>query len=103
MKDEQHIFMVRSTSVPSVEIDFEARAVYVRFSKRKVVKTAPRHTASGMIVAVDLDSQGEVVGIEGVGFSEFNLSKIVESAKVDASAVDLSRATIRQAPQKVCA
>jgi uncharacterized protein YuzE len=92
MKFERHRFAVRTSTPPTIEVDTEAEAIYVRFKKGKVAKTVPRESEE-MHIAVDLDSKGEVIGIEAVGMSEFTLRTILEKALVDAPEdVDYSKA-----------
>ncbi|MDZ4403632.1 DUF2283 domain-containing protein [Prosthecobacter sp.] len=102
---ENHTFFVQSKTAPTVEIDFDSHAAYVRFKSGKVAKTIAKQTAGGMHLAIDFDSRGEVIGIESIGFNEFNLSKVVAAAKVDAPNVDFSKAKIRSTPhrEELCA
>jgi uncharacterized protein YuzE len=74
-----------------VEWDSEADAVYVRFSRRAVARTVDQH-AEKMHVAVDMDAQGELVGIEAVGTTRFTLRGILDAARVEAPNVDLANA-----------
>jgi hypothetical protein len=93
MSSERHVFTIKSPTPPTVEIDYEAQAVYVRFKKTQVAKTISQ-PAEQMHVAVDLDSRNEVVGIEAVGLTSFSLQKILEKACVKAPQVNFSRAQI---------
>lgn len=97
------IYVVSSATRPEVEIDFQAKSAYIRFSKKKVAKTIPNHRADGMFTAVDLDSKGEVVGVEAVNFTEFTIEKLIHETKIDASRVDFGRTSIRPAPQEFAA
>ena len=83
MRIEQHRLQVRSSSPPVVEIDTQARAVYVRFKKAAVFKTVTQPGGTSLHIAVDLDRNGEVIGIEAVGSDEFGLEVILKKAKVD--------------------
>ncbi len=76
-----HCVSIHCKQPPIVELDSEAHAAYVRFSKRKVAKTEPLHT-EGCIVTVDLDSSGDVVGIELVGVNEFGITTLLEKAGI---------------------
>ena len=76
---EQHRLFVNSPRPPIIEIDPKCGAVYVRFRDRKVAKTFERGS-DDMIVTIDVDKSGEVVGIEGVGFDEFTLSGLLKVA-----------------------
>lgn len=91
-------FTVESERPPTVEIDFEAGAAYVRFKKAKVAKTVVTRTVGGMHLAVDLDANGVVIGVESIGFTNFSLNKVVHAAKVDPRGIDFSK-TVFRAPQ----
>ncbi len=97
---EQHRLFVKSPRPPIIEIDTEFRAVYVRFRDRKVAKTFER-CSDDMIVTIDVDKSGEVVGIEGVGFGEFTLSSLLKAANVRAENIDFSKAKFRATPRAV--
>ena len=90
------MLFVHSARPPIVEIDSESGGVYVRFSDKAVAKTIERQS-DGPIITVDVDRQGEVVGIEGLCFAEFSLSQILRQASVRADRVDLSKARFRPA------
>ena len=79
-----------------MEIDAESGGVYVRFSDKAVAKTIERQS-DGPVLTVDVDRQGEVIGIEGLCFTEFSLSQILRQANVRADRVDLSKARFRTA------
>jgi hypothetical protein len=70
------MLFVRSARPPIVEIDSESAGVYVRFSDKSVAKTIERQS-DGPVITVDVDRHGEVVGIEGLCFTEFSLSQIL--------------------------
>jgi hypothetical protein len=92
MKTERHGFMVKSGSPPSIEVDNSIRGVYVRFKRAKVAKTIPQ-PADHCRINIDLDSKGEVTGIEAVGVSEFSLHALLKMASVKAPEdMDFSRA-----------
>lgn len=77
MSSELNRLVVRGVPIPTLELDPDANAVYIRFSKAKVVKTIPdERQGRGTILAVDLDSKGEMVGIEVVGVKTFSLRAI---------------------------
>ncbi len=65
-------FVVQSMEAPVVEIDSTARAAYIRFRKAKVARTVSPET-SGAIVAIDLDRNENVIGVELIGVREFSL------------------------------
>ena len=97
---EDHRLFVQSPKPPTVEIDPECGAIYVRFRDRKVAETFERGS-SDMIVTIDVDKSGEVVGIEAVGFGEFTLSGLLKAANVRAENVDFSKAKFRTTPRTV--
>jgi uncharacterized protein YuzE len=74
MKTEHHILIVTGNAPPTIEVDREAAAVYVRFKKAPVARTVTRPCPS-MNIAIDLDAKGAVIGIEAVGLTEFSNPK----------------------------
>ena len=96
MSSVKHMLFVHSARPPIVEIDSESGGVYVRFSDKAVAKTLERQS-DGPIITVDVDREGEVVGIESLCFTEFSLSQILRQASVRADRVDLSKARFRPA------
>lgn len=75
----KHLVKLKSEKPPVVELDSEALAAYVRFSSKKVARTAPV-TTEGCIVTIDFDSAGEVVGVELVGVREFGIAQLLKKA-----------------------
>jgi len=69
--------VLKAVHPPIVELDSEARAAYVRFSRKKVARTQPIMT-NGCIVTVDFDARGDVVGIELVGVEEFGIASLLK-------------------------
>ena len=69
--------VLKAVNPPIVELDSEARAAYVRFSRKKVARTQPIMT-DGCIVTVDFDARGDVVGIELVGVEEFGIVPLLK-------------------------
>ncbi len=90
--------IVTSKGPPTVDFDPEAGAAYIRFSNNKVERTIER-AADEIIVTVDLDRRGNVVGIEAIGCSEIVIQKIMMKAQVTAPKVDFSRTTFRTVGQ----
>ena len=74
-----HSIVLKTKNPPIVELDSEAQAAYVRFSRRKVARTQPV-TTDRCIVTVDFDMQGAVVGIELVGVKEFGIRPLLSRA-----------------------
>lgn len=91
---KHHRLMVRSERPPLIELDPECGAVYVRFKTTRVSRTVER-TSDGMIITVDLDRSGEVIGVEAICFDEFTIANLLQRAKVDTEGIDFSRARIR--------
>jgi uncharacterized protein YuzE len=96
----EHRLLVKSERPPIVEFDAEARAVYIRFSERRVVKTLER-TSHAPIVTVDVDKDGQVVGVEGVCFTEVTIQKLLKAANVLADRIDFSKATLRPTARRM--
>src|SRR5438552_13376137 len=86
------ILVVRSKAPPTVEIDTEASAAYVRFKRTKVARTF-RHGSKWPIVTIDLDARGDVVGVEFVGVKKFNLGHLLQGVPVKAQIQTIARAT----------
>jgi hypothetical protein len=91
MKAETHKSFVKSTRPPVVEIDSAAQAVYVRFKIAKVAR--PLDTgATSMHIAIDLDANNEVTGVEAIGLDQFNIEVVLKKTRVEAPASVLKRA-----------
>jgi len=94
--------MVKSAGPPTVEVDTQAQAVYVRFKKAPVARTLTR-PCDTMNIAVDLDSKGEVIGVEAIGMTEFSIQAILKKASVSAPNADFSRARYVMPTDRVAA
>lgn len=70
---------IHATEPPVVELDSEAHAAYIRLSDKPVCRTEPI-TTEQVIVTIDLDSDGEVVGIELIGVTSFSIHDLMEAA-----------------------
>lgn len=84
-------FVVKLTASPQVEIDRECAGVYIRLKKsgkaaRTVVQNEWPH------IAVDLDSRGEVLGVEALGVKEFTIAPLLRLAGVTVGPSVLNRA-----------
>jgi len=90
MKNKLDVMLVESATPPTVEVDWEALAVYVRFRRSKVARTIERPCAH-CLITVDIDRWGNVVGIETVGETQIEIGRILERAAVRAPNVDFSR------------
>lgn len=100
LRRETHQLRVHSPRPPVIEFDPQCGGIYVRFRSSKVAKTFER-TSDTMIVTIDVDRSGEVVGIEGIGFSEFTLAGLLNAANVRAENVDFTKAKFRGTPANV--
>ena len=70
--------LVKTSSRPIVEVDWDSHSAYVRFKRQaKVFKTVPV-SQDRMTMTVDLDRNGDVIGVEMVGVREFSLHVIRE-------------------------
>ena len=96
MKSEIQHLVVHSKTDPVITVDSEVGAVYVYFKRCKVARTLER-PSKNMILNVDLDSHGEVVGIEAIGAGEIKVRKLLQLARVKAPQVDWSHARVRSA------
>ncbi|MDQ6913140.1 MAG: DUF2283 domain-containing protein [Verrucomicrobiota bacterium] len=72
------------TQPPVVEIDTEATAAYVRLRAGKVAQTK-RFESGERLIMLDLDSEGQVIGIEVVGQQEFSIRELLKSLPVNVS------------------
>ena len=79
MSSHKYKISLHAETDPVVELDSQARAAYIRFSRRKVAKTEPLATGKCLVV-VDFDSSGAVVGIELAGVNEFGIEKLMGMA-----------------------
>ena len=93
-----HSIVVNSATAPSIEVDTEAAAVYVGFKRAKVARTIPLEVP-GMHIAVDLDRNGEVVGVEALGVREAQVGRILKLAAIKAPNIDFAQA--RYLPAKL--
>jgi len=86
-----NIIVVQCKTTPTVEIDTEASAAYVRFKRAKVARTI-RHGAKWPIVTIDVDARGQVVGVEFVGVKRFNLGYLLRQVPLRAPSRAIDRA-----------
>lgn len=89
MKHHNRI-IVKSSTPPVVEFDGSIRAWYVRFSKRKIVRTLSEDKP-GVVVTIDLDDRNEVVGVELLGVKEFTIGMLQKFARIEAPNIDFER------------
>lgn len=86
----KNAIVVVSKSAPTVEIDTEALAAYVRFSRASVARTESKDRR-GVVVAIDYDKSGSVIGVELVGVREFGVHRLLTTAGVEAPNANLDR------------
>src|SRR5439155_833904 len=66
----------KNAPAPTLEIDPEAEAVYIRFSRAKVARTIAEHPPRrGAVVTTDVDARNNLVGVEIVGVKEFSIKR----------------------------
>lgn len=82
--------IVKSSSPPVVEFDGSVRAWYVRFSKRRIARTLSEDKP-GVVVTIDLDDRGEIVGVELIGVKEFTLGMLQKFAHIETPNIDFGR------------
>ena len=83
-------FVIRTTRTPVVEVDTEATAAYVRFSRARVARTRPfggKHS----LAMIDLDQKGNVIGIEFIGQKDFSIRELLRDAPIELSDAALNR------------
>jgi uncharacterized protein YuzE len=90
-KNETNLLLVHSHQPPTVEIDQAASSIYIRFKRGRVARTI-RHQSKWPLVTVDLDADGDVLGVECVGVKRFNLPGVLKTAHVQAPAEAVTRA-----------
>ena len=95
MKTETQFFVVKSHASPTVTIDPDVDALYIYFKRCKVHRTIPR-PSKNMILNVDLDERGDVVGIEAIGAGQIEVGQLLKKAKVQAPRIDWSHMRIGQ-------
>ena len=83
---KQGTITVEADTPPIVELDTEANAAYVRFSREEVVRTDPVVT-DGCIVTVDYDTNNRVIGIELIGVTEFGVNALLQKAQVSMNGI----------------
>lgn len=64
----------------TIEIDSSCRAVYIQFTKNTIEKTIDC-SRDNETVTVDLDKNGEAVGVEAIGLQSLSINRIFESIK----------------------
>jgi|SRR3954464_4337185 hypothetical protein len=75
---------------PTIEFDHSVAAWYIRFGNGKVAKTISEDKP-GVIAAIDLDANNQVVGLELIGVKNFSIKWLRKFSPVDISKVDLEQ------------
>lgn len=75
------IINVPAKNPPIVEMDSQICAAYVRFSNKRVKETKVV-SENTCIVTIDLDSDGEVIGVELVGVKDFTIRPLLKLAGI---------------------
>ena len=83
-------FVIGTRRTPVVEVDTEATAAYVRFSRAKVARTVPLGGQHSLAM-VDLDQKGKVIGIEFIGQKDFSIRELLRDRPVEVSDAALNR------------
>jgi uncharacterized protein YuzE len=91
-KSHKNIIHVESKNPPVVELDSAAHAAYIRFSRDKVKKTAVV-SVDRCLVTIDLNTAGEVIGIELVGVKEFSIGQLIKKAGITGISPEMVRDT----------
>jgi uncharacterized protein YuzE len=73
---ELNRMFVRSSAIPTVEIDPSCHSVYIRFKSARIHKTISNNKPGAAVVTVDVDSKGDIIGVELVGVREFSIAAI---------------------------
>lgn len=82
-------FIVEIESAPTVEIDTEASAAYIRISKGVVVRTEP-YGSDQALVMIDFGAAGEVLGFEIIGQHDFTIRELIKKVPARASEASLN-------------
>ena len=91
MKKISGVIHVQAKMAPVVELDSEAHAAYIRLSRNRVAHTELIDDR-GCIVTIDLDRNGNAVGVELVGVNQFNIGSLLKKANVALAKKDIQRA-----------
>jgi uncharacterized protein YuzE len=83
-------FVIPITEPPVVEIDTEATAAYIRLRPGTVMRTEPFGSETGLVM-LDLDAEGNVIGIEVVGQQEFSIRELLKQVPAEASETVLNQ------------
>ncbi|NBB78787.1 MAG: hypothetical protein GVY36_04985 [Verrucomicrobia bacterium] len=81
MNKADHTFSVPfdPTSI-TIHVDTSCRAVYVQFTSKPVVRTLDC-SRGHETVTVDMDAEGQAVGVEAIGLKSLSINRIFETIK----------------------
>ncbi len=88
----KNIIHVKAKVAPVVELDSAAHAAYIRFSKNKVSRTVVVDV-DHCLVTMDVDKDGEVIGIELAGIAEFGVEELLRKARIEGISPEMLRRT----------
>ena len=87
---------------PTIEFDHTVRGWYIRFANAKVAKTISEEKP-GVIAAIDLDTNNQVVGLELIGVEDFSITWLKKFSQkfepVDFSKVPFERSVFVSAAE----
>ena len=91
--------IIPNVPAPTLEIDPEAEAVYIRFSRAKVARTiAEDPPRRGAVITTDLDAKNHIVGVEVVGVKEFSIEAIRHALPEQYHKINFQKARFVPAP-----
>jgi len=81
MKNEKHTVPVPlDPKSITIHVDTSCRAVYVQLSPKPVVRTLDC-SRGNETVTVDMDAEGQAVGVEAIGLKSLSINQIFETIK----------------------
>jgi|HubBroStandDraft_5_1064220.scaffolds.fasta_scaffold1367486_1 uncharacterized protein YuzE len=91
MSATQTEWVIPDKIMPSVRIDTEAESAYVLLSGECAIAETRLVRDDEIVVTVDLNERGEVIGFEVVGTKEFTLDALLSYAEIPAHYFDRAR------------
>ena len=87
-------FQLPAGTVPTIEFNPGVRAWYIRFIKAKVAKTIASDETNDhrYMHTIDIDANGNVIGVELLGVPEFTIKKFRSMVPMDTSKIDFESA-----------
>ncbi len=80
-KMKHYKIQLPAATPPTVELDSDARAAYIRFSSDDVARTEVVASAP-VTITVDFSRNNSVVGVELVGVDDFSIESLVKEANL---------------------